>query len=330
MEPFADVVERYADFARFAEGDSACFVDWAQGVAQDRAVQAWLGELPVAKQQPNLVFAAARWHGVAAPAPYAVLRRALLGDDGRIRATVLARATQTNEAGRTATLLPAIAASAQGQAVALIEVGASAGLCLFPDRWSYRWTTPDGDHTLGPGDPLLSCVVTGPAPLPATLPEVRWRGGVDLNPLDVASDEDRAWLLTLVWPEDDARRRQLASAIDVARADPPDLRRGDLLELLPGLVDEARAAVGPEGVVVVFHSAVITYLDESGRDRFVAMMGDLVAGGRCHWISNESRHVFPAVTASGPEPPFGRFVLAIDGQAVGHTHAHGRALHWWP
>ena len=36
------------------------------------------------------------------------------------------------------------------------------------------------------------------------------------------------------------------------------------------------------------------------------------------------------VTASAPEPtPSGQFVLGLDGQAVGHTHGHGRTLHWW-
>ena len=78
------------------------------------------------------MFAAARWHGLAAPAPYDALRAALLSDDGTIRATILARATQTNEAGRMATLLPAIALAAEGRPVALLEAGASAGLCLYP------------------------------------------------------------------------------------------------------------------------------------------------------------------------------------------------------
>ena len=70
---------------------------------------AWVATLPPVKQQPNLVFAAARWHGVPAPGPYAGLRDALLADDGTIRATILARATQTNEVGRLATLTPFLA-----------------------------------------------------------------------------------------------------------------------------------------------------------------------------------------------------------------------------
>ena len=66
-----------------------------------------------------------------------------------------------------------------------------------------------------------------------------WRGGVDLNPLDVTDDDAMAWLANLVWPEHDERRERLRTAIEVARTDPPPLHPGDLLDELPALVDEA-------------------------------------------------------------------------------------------
>ena len=322
------VVEMYRDFARYAV-DSPCLVSWAEGVLGDPAVRRWLGRLPEQKRQPNLVFAAARWHGVPAPAPYDVLRVALLGDDGTIRTTILERSTQTNEVGRLATLLPAFATVADGRPLALLEVGASAGLCLYPDHWGYRWETADGVREIRAEAPMLSCTVTGPAPLPEGVPTVVWRGGIDLNPLDVTDTDDMAWLTQLVWPEHHDRRRLLHRAIEVARRDPPLLRQGDLLDELVGAVDEAEAAAGPDGRVVVFHSAVIAYLDEEQRARFTEQMSRLVVAGRCHWVSNEGGGVLPGITMTGPEPPGGRFVLAIDGQSVGHTHGHGRSLHWW-
>ena len=321
MEPHADVARQYADFAAYA-GGSPCFEAWARAVADDPDVLEWLGRLPPLKHQPNLVFAAARWHGVQAPGPYEGLREALLADDGTIRATIMARATQTNEVGRLATLAPFFA-DLDAPRLSLLEVGASAGLCLYPDRWSYRWTTGSGPVVAGTG-PRLECTVTGPFPTSVTLPPVGWRGGIDLNPLDVADADAMAWLTNLVWPEQDERRRRLEAAIGIARADPPELVRGDLLEELPDLIEQAAAY----GEVVVFHTAVIAYLEPSDRDRFYWTMSDLVAAGRCRWISNEGRNVLPEVTATGPAMPeeLPSFVLGVDGQARAWTHPHGASM----
>lgn len=316
---YDDVIEEYRDFATYAAGDSPCFEEWALGVAEDAEVLAWLDTLPPIKRQPNLVLAAARWHGAPAPGSYDGLRRVLLEREAEVRATVMSRATQTNEVGRLATLAPVL--GLLDGPLALVEVGASAGLCLFPDRYDYAW--PPVGVLRGSGGPVLTAEATGALPVPAGHPEVAWRGGVDLNPLDVSDEDAMAWLENLVWPEQDERRRRLREAIEVARREPPALRRGDLFDHLPDLLDEA----APHGTPVVFHSAVIAYLEEADRDRFHDLMTGLVAEGRCRWISNEGRRVLPAVTG-GREVPSGRFVTALDGVPVAWSHGHGHAIDW--
>lgn len=325
VDVYTDTVQQYREFAVHAAGGySPCFADWSLQVADDPEVLDWLDQLPRPKRQPNLVYAAARWHGVPAPGPYAALREALLADDGTIRRTIESRATQTNEAGRLATLVPAFVAAAGPGPLALLEVGASAGLCLYPDRYTFSWETPDGVRRAGAG-PELVTRVEGPAPLPDQAPAVAWRGGIDLNPLDVTDADQMGWLTTLVWPEHDERRAQLVRAIEVARSDPPALVQGNLLEELPALVETA-AGHGP---VVVFHSAVIAYLTEPDRRRFHELMTDLVGAGRCHWVSNEAANVLPDVSASVtvPDDHVG-FVLGIDGRAVALTHGHGSSMRW--
>lgn len=314
-----DVIAEYFDFAAYAAGDSPCFEEWARDVADDPEVLAWLGTLPTIKRQPNLVFAAARWHGAPAPGPYAGLRRVLLGQEPDVRATVMARATQTNEVGRLATLVPVLAL-VEGP-LALVEVGASAGLCLFPDRYDYAWPPLGGLR--GSGGPVLTAQASGPLPLPVRHPEVAWRAGIDLNPLDVTDPDATAWLENLVWPEQDERRERLRAAIDVARQDPPLLVRGDLLDRLPDLLEQA----APHGTPVVLHSAVVAYLDEPDRRRFHALMTDLVTAGRCRWISNEGPRVLPDVTGDRAVPP-GRFVTALDGVPVALSHGHGHTVDW--
>jgi hypothetical protein len=324
METRGPVKELYESFAEAC--DSPCFLEWALGVAGDPEVREWVETLPDDKQQPNLVFAAARWHGVAAPGPYAGLRTALLSDDGPIRATILARATQTNEAGRLATLVPAFAMVADGEPIALLEVGASAGLCLYPDRWGYEWLTDGGVRTAGPASPRLRCTVRGDGRLPGAAPTVAWRGGIDLHPLDVTDSDQMAWLSMLVWPEHDDRREQLGRAIEIARTDPPEIVAGDLFDELPGQVERASR----HGRVVVFHSAVIAYLEDADRERFHDLMTGLVGDGLCHWVSNEGRRVLPRVEAAEPADPERpeRFVLGVDGRGVAWTHGHGRSMTW--
>src|SRR5690606_3274752 len=96
-----------------------------------------------------------------------------------VREVVLARSTQTNEAGRCSVLLPVLAAL--DGPLALIEVGASAGLCLIPDRYSYRYRTASErvavDPVHGPSRVVLECGAHGP--VPARVPEVVWRAGID-------------------------------------------------------------------------------------------------------------------------------------------------------
>jgi hypothetical protein len=316
---YDDVIEEYRDFAAYAAGDSPCFEAWARGVTEDPEVLAWLDTLPAIKRQPNLVFAAARWHGAPAPGPYDGLRRVLLEREDEVRATVLSRATQTNEVGRLASLVP-VMGLVEGP-LALIEVGASAGLCLFPDRYDYAWPPLGGLR--GSGGPVLTADATGPLPVPTALPEVAWRGGVDLHPLDVADPDAMAWLDNLVWPEQDDRRERLRAAVDVAPRDPPGLRTGDHVDHH----DRRREEAAPHGTPVVFHSAVIAYLEDADRRRFHALMTGLVAAGRCRWISNEGRRVLPEVTGDR-DVPSGRFVTALDGVPVAFSHGHGHAVDW--
>lgn len=307
----------YRNFASHEAGDSPVFTAWAAGVAEDDEVLALLTELPEPKRQPNLVFAAARAHGAEASRPdYAPLRKVLTTRWPAVRSTIESRSTQTNEAARCATLLPALS-RVEGP-VALLEVGAAAGLCLLPDRYSYRFTG-DAELTLdpvdGPSSVVLECELRG-LPAPERLPEVVWRGGLDLNPLDVRDREATDWLETLVWPEHEERRERLRAAVGVARSEEIHLVRGDLLAGLPALVAQARRAA-PGATVVVQHSAVLAYVPPRVRAEFA----DLVRAEADLWLANEGARILPGMPRS---PRASSFVLAQDGTPAYFTHHHGR------
>lgn len=315
------VAERYREFAqREVRGRSPLYERLAAGVAEDPEVLALLERLPPPKRQPNLLFAVVAFLAGVQP-DYDAFRAVVLDRAEEVLATLVARRTQTNEVGRCATLLPVLA-QLPGP-LALLEVGASAGLCLLPDRYAYDYgRAVIGDLASGV---LLRCEPRGPVPVPAAVPAVAWRRGIDIAPLDVTDDEDVRWLECCVWPGQPERFERLRAAVRVARADPPPVTRGDLLDTVAAVA----SAGPPDATLVVFHSAVLYYLTADERRRFGQVMAEVPGV----WISNEA----PGVVESLPGGAFpaldeaSHFVVGRDGRDVlAAADPHGPWVEWAP
>jgi hypothetical protein len=308
----------YAEFAaREAHGVSPAYERLSVAVSRDDEVVALLGKLRPAKRQPNLLFGVVRFLGGPVEDP-AAFHDYAVANWPAIEAGMRTRATQTNEAGRCALLLPVLAALPQP--LALLEVGASAGLCLYPDRYAYRYAYRGGDRQIGAGVPVLDCAATGMTP-PAGLPEVVWRAGLDLNPLDVTDPADLAWLDALIWPEHEHRRARLRAAAAIAAAEPPLLVRGDLVDDLPALAAQAPA----DATLVVFHTSVMYQVPAPRREVFAKVVRGLPG----HWIANEDPEVLRYDTLPTPPDGAGRNVLALDGTPLAWTRSHGQAIIWF-
>jgi hypothetical protein len=304
----------YAEFAaRETRGISPVYERLSIAVSRDDEMLCLLGRLPPAKRQPNLLFGVVRFLGGPVHDPAAFLRYTA-ENWPVIEEQMRCRATQTNEPGRCAVLLPVLAALPQP--LALLDAGASAGLCLYPDRYSYRY----GDHQIGAGDPLLECAASGMG-LPTRLPEVAWRAGLDLNPLDVTDPADLMWLDALIWPEHTHRRARLRAAAARVAADPPLLVRGDLVDDLPALAAQAPA----EATLVVFHTSVLYQVSPPRREAFIKAVRALPG----HWIANETPDVltFPGL----PAPPDEALqnLLSLDGTPLAWNRSHGQAITWF-
>jgi hypothetical protein len=306
-------------FRRFAEaeahGSSPLYEALALGVAADAFALKFLEGLPEAKRQPNLLLAAVR-HLCGTPADWPAFRRMLHDHAAEIRSVMLERRTQTNEPGRCATLMPVL--SRLPQPLALLEVGAAAGLCLLPDRYGYDYAGRGVASSIADA-PMFPCRANAATPIPRQKLRVAWRLGLDLHPLDVANAEHAAWLETLVWPEHDARLQRLRAALAVARRDPPRVVQGDLLQDFASCVRQAPAAA----TLVVFHTAVLAYVaDVALREEFARV----VRQSGAVWISNEMPGVFRSIAAS--RAPRGAFLLAVDGVPQAWTDPHGRWIEW--
>ncbi|HJQ42448.1 MAG TPA: DUF2332 domain-containing protein, partial [Jatrophihabitantaceae bacterium] len=198
--------------------------------------------------------------------------------------------------------------------------GASAGLCLYPDRYAYRYS---GGPIIGDSALVLECRVSGNAPLPSALPAVAWRVGLDVNPLQVTDDEDVRWLESLVWPEQVDRFTILRRAVQIARTDPARIVDGDLTRDLVAVAEDAPS----DATLVVFHSAVVSYLDEQQRTAFRSQLAELVEQRDVVWVSNEG----PGVIVDVPIPDGGPvpFVVARDAVPLAYADPHGGSLDWF-
>jgi hypothetical protein len=186
----------------------------------------------------------------------------------------LTRPPQTNEVGRSASLVPGFLtiAAETGMPLRLLELGSSAGLNLRVDRY---WYEQDG---AGWGDPASGVrfedLWTEGAPPLATPAVIATRAGCDRDPIDAADPESALTLLSYVWPDQAERLQRLRAALDVARDAPVDLAPAAIEDWLPAQL----AAPVPGVATVVFHSVVWQYLPEPTRALILATLDD--AGSR--------------------------------------------------
>jgi hypothetical protein len=313
-DPAQSVAENWRRFGRIdAAPKSPLYYELCEGVANDPEMLAFLTRQPPPKRQPNLLLAGTRFLFGLQP-DYATFRETVLSHPDELSELIGSRRTQTNEPGRCAVLLPVL--SALPQPLALLEVGASAGLCLLVDHYGYDYA----GRRLGGDRVVFDCTPHGPVPLPDRPPEVVWRAGIDLEPVDLDNPDDVKWLEMLVWPEEQDRLRRLRAAIEIARQERPRVVRGNLLERL----HEVAAEAPRDATLVVFHTAVLAYLSAAERQRFK----DSVAAIRAEWISNEGRDVVPGLSIPPVVPVASSyFVIGANGRrALAFCDSHGRWL----
>ena len=135
------------------------------------------------------------------------------------------RPVQTNEVGRAGALVGGFleVARTTGMPLRILEVGASAGLNLRWDRFSYeargeRW---------GPIDsPVRLCSFDSDAALPFDVEaRVSARAGCDTDPVDPTTEDGRLTLLSYLWADQIARVRLLRAALEVAAEVPAPVER---------------------------------------------------------------------------------------------------------
>lgn len=231
----------------------------------------------------------------------------------------LDHAPQTNEVGRSAVLMSGLLVIADRfpLKMRLLELGASAGLNLILDRYSYNLGGLRFGASL-PG-PHLSPDWKGPPP-PKARVKIKSRAGVDLNPARLPDEGPR--LLAYVWPDQPERRDRLGAALSAAIQEPPVVDRAGAADWI-----EANLVLEPEqGVTrVVMHSVAFQYFDADSQRRVTERIE--AAGERASakaplaWLRYELDPVAGRPSLRLRTWPGGEELLAW-------AHPHGRSVHW--
>ena len=234
-----------------------------------------------------------------------------------VRELVRTRRVQTNEIRRCSYLMPAfgvIANENPGRPLALIDVGASAGLNLLWD--SYRYGYSDGS-SYGPADSgvLIEAETRTPMPsIPDLFPQVSYRVGIDLSPVDLSDDEEYRWMMALVWPDHADRAELLVAARSIWLEDPPTVLAGDAVALIPSVLEKAPA----EAVLCVFHCHTLNQFPVEARSAFHEVL-----------MSESERRIVYHVPSEGERMSVDRIEKRQTTTILSaRRNAHGRWIEW--
>jgi hypothetical protein len=347
MSDLGRIWEWFADTS--CKGYSPLYDRICRVVADDDDVLALALETPAAAHQPNVLLGvvhylllgsldhplAAVYAGESNADPGPLFHDLCLTHRTEVLELMETRRTQTNECGRSAVIGPALTWVARnvGAPLALLDVGASAGLNLGCDRYLLDYGTAG---TTGPADAevRIDCkVLGGDPPIAARLPEIAARYGLDRSPIDLTDEHDARWLLACIWP-DTGRLERTAAAIRDAQRHPPTIRQGDMVDDLPAVLAE----LPRDALACVTTTWALAYLQRDGREQFAA---ELAKAGRDRpvvWISGEGPGVVTAFADHTP-PQVDDIessvlgAIEFDGDAtrtalLAYVHPHGATIDW--
>jgi hypothetical protein len=223
---------------------------------------------------------------------------------------------QMNEVARCTQIALGIAATRPRGPTGLIDLGTGAGLGLQLDRYRY---VINGTGT-GPtaASVVLTCELRGAKkqgakpPPPPSLPPIAVRAGIELEPVDLDDPAACAWLRACSPPEASALTR-LDSAIGVTRRCRPTIVAGDVVEQLPGMLDNLPADLP----VIVTDAYLAVFLAPAERAKLVAILSSASRTRTVTWLSLD-----PLV----PLGPTGRDSvqgLAVPDSLVANYREHG-------
>jgi len=238
----------------------------------------------------------------------------------------LQHAPQTNEVRRSGILLPGfmkIAEHVGHLPMVMSELGASAGLNLHWDRFSYAY----GDIKWGD---LLSPIQLGPkwegTPIQFHDLKVVERAGCDLNPIDLQDEKTAETLLSYLWADQPERLNRTRAAIDIFNEKGLKIDKAGAIDWLKNRLTNSYE----NQVHIIYHTIARQYFSNDDKAQSKALIES--AGARA---TRSSPLAWLRFEADGQKPGAALTLRVWNGspddgkiQFLARADYHGRWINW--
>ncbi|MFF2175641.1 DUF2332 domain-containing protein [Lysinibacillus sp. NPDC058147] len=270
----AKLSKQFRTFAKDeCENSSPLYEHLANKIAADEEVLKIAAFIPQGQPVPNLLLAGVQYllssskddlvnfYPSLTTTPksinevYPVFKSFFLSHSEELKTLFQEKLVQTNEIRRCSYLYPMMTEiyERHQKPLALIEIGASAGLQLGMDRYNYCYNQQL--HINNSNSAFVLPSENQGERLPASIsntPVVCKRVGIDLNPIDIQTGEELLWLQALIWPEHEERRLLLNQALPILKELDLELIKGDAIKL----IKEISRDINQDAMLVVYHTHV--------------------------------------------------------------------------
>lgn len=289
------ISEKFTNFAHYeCRGSSELYEILSYKIAEDEEMLRLASHARLGQPIPNLLFGAVHFlllkgyeHELKqfyqnlssntrkAEEAYPCFKDFCMQNTGAISELLSSKIVQTNEVRRCAYLYPALNHVYQlsSKPLALIEIGTSAGLQLFMDRYSYSYGTEQVYGNKDSGIHISSDLRGGVLPTLHGNILVAARIGIDLHINDVTEIDDVLWLNALIWPEHHERRELFEKTAGFVKDKKMKLLEGEGVEMLSQLAKK----IPEDQQICVFHTHVANQMPGEKKEKLLKLIKEIGA-----------------------------------------------------
>ena len=294
MNVYKKIFQQFAE--KEAKGSSELYAFLSMRVSDDSDLIEIIRKIPASQPKPNLFFASIQYLLSKSDSPlrnyypsltenplpieesFEQFKEFTLNHQKQLIDLFHTKLVQTNEVKRAAYLYPILLSIYEKtkKPLTIIEIGTSAGLLLCLDAYNYEYIQANHlvkvDNNIG-NSFLIQSENKGeelPSYIRSSL-KINERIGIDLNIVDISKQDEFEWMLALIWPEHQERRKQFVEASKIANGVNKEMYEGDILKLLPKIIQSS----APDNQVILFHTHVANQFPPQLKKEFEDLLNEL-------------------------------------------------------